>query len=126
MSTFKDRVLAMAEVILPPVHENPALKQLFWDSFNGYYSDLDRDSASKLDLLSKVINILCFLNHFKSLEKLEVEKREAFLKKIYFSPIKLVSAGFTGLRSLILVSYYGMPQSWQEIGYTGPLVNRPA
>lgn len=123
-SSFKTKVIAIAEVVIPSTAKNEELKNKFWKNFSYFFNDLDKDSASKLQLLTKAIASICFLYNFKSIEKLSLEKRETFLNKIHHFPVSKIVAGFTGLRNLMMVSFYSMEDTWNHIGYDGPIVKR--
>jgi hypothetical protein len=55
------------------------------------------------------------------------EEVAAFLKRWRTSRFGLLRAGYQALTQLIVAAWYGNPESWERIGYTGPpkLVGRP-
>jgi hypothetical protein len=79
----------------------------------------DEDSRGKLLLLIKVVNILSLLRYAKTIDKLELVKRDNLLKKMHNAPINVLRGGITGLRSLCLLSFYSLEENWQMIGFEG-------
>ncbi len=106
--SLKTRYLAIAEIIIPDIAENTALQIAFFTNFTIFFDSLDKDSSSKIELLIKVLSILAFFYQFKQIEKQSIEQRILFFDKIQHFPIAKIVAGFTGLRSLTLMSFYSM------------------
>lgn len=125
MDSFKTQVVYLAEAFIPELREDLGLKKDFIESFLFFFKDLDEDAAGKLKLLPKVLNILSVLNSFKTLKNHTPETRERVLQKLSHFPVSKIVAGLTGIRSLIFVSYYSMPQVWGRLNYDGPIVKRP-
>ncbi len=121
---FKKNIVSVAQILIPDLQHNKIMQDIFWQNFMYIYNDLDADSAQKIRLLSTVLNILCVLYYATSISSINQQKGEKFFKKIQSFPISKVSAGFTGLKSLILVSYYSTEQSWKNIQYEGPIVKK--
>lgn len=118
---FKVNILALAETMIVDLRQNEDLKNQFWTNFSSFFKDLDVDSAKKLNLLVTVVSLLSFLYNRAPLYTLTIQKREHFIERLYQFPITKIIAGFTGLRSLMMVSYYSMEQTWSNINYKGPL-----
>ncbi len=123
-TSFKKNLIAIAEVVLPDIQTDAKLKEDFWNNFSYFFNDLDADSSGKLKLLTGVIAKLSWVYNVKSFNKLNVVSREHYLKKISDFPVSKITAGFTGLRNLIMVSYYSMNNTWDDINYDGPIVQR--
>jgi len=116
---LKTTYLAISEIILPDIAQNNELKTAFYENFMVFFESLDKDSAAQLKLLIKVLGILSRIYTFKKINSLSIEQRSSFLDKIQNFPIAKIVGGFTGLRSLSLMSFYSMPKTWSTIGYEG-------
>lgn len=46
---------------------------------------------------------------------------EAFLQRWRTSSVSLFNAGYKGLVKLVSVSHFGLPDTWKQAGYPGPL-----
>ncbi len=114
---------AIAGALIPLKDEERA--EALHENFTFYYNDLDADSQGKISLLFKVIKILAVVLKRKSLLKMSIDERQSFFLSLQKFPVKKIVAGFTGLRSLILVAYYTLEPVWQELSYKGPIVKRP-
>lgn len=55
--------------------------------------------------------------HGRRFDRLEPPRRAHVLERLERSPILLLRRGFWGLRTLILMGYYGRPAGSREIGY---------
>lgn len=120
-SKFKPNIILFAEVIVPYLHQKVSLKDSFIKNFMQLFNGLEEDSASKIKLLVQLISILSFIYNFKSFDKLSYVKRKNFIDKLYQFPVGKIVAGLTGLRSLVLISYYGIDEVWPTINYNGPI-----
>ena len=120
-SKFKPNIILFAEVIVPYLHQKVSLKDSFIKNFMQLFNGLEEDSASKIKLLVQLISILSFIYNFKSFDKLSYVKRKKFIDKLYQFPVGKIVAGLTGLRSLVLISYYGIDEVWPTINYNGPI-----
>lgn len=116
---LKSTYLAIAEIILPDLYQNNDLEKTFYENFTIFFSSLDKDSKSQIKLLIKVLGVLSLIYTFKKIDKLNPKQRSLFLEKVQNFPIAKIVGGFTGLRSLTLMSFYSMPKSWSTIGYEG-------
>ena len=118
---FKQNIILFAEVIVPNLHKNTSLEYAFIKNFKELFQGLEEDSTTKIKLLVNVIDKLSFVYNFTSFENLSFEKRKNFINKLFHFPIGKVIAGLTGLRSLVLISYYGIDEVWPMINYDGPI-----
>jgi hypothetical protein len=57
------------------------------------------------------------LRYGRRLSRLHPARRLAFLERLETAPLLLVRRGFWGLRTLILMGYYGRPAAAAAIGY---------
>ncbi len=60
---------------------------------------------------------LPLLRYGRRLSRLSLPRRVAFLERVETAPLVLVRRGFWGLRTLILMGYYGRPAAAAAIGY---------
>jgi len=71
----------------------------------------------QLRLLINALDWLPLLRYGRRLRALDAPRRTAFLAAVQDSPILLLRRGFWGLRTLILMGYYGREAAGREIGY---------
>lgn len=79
----------------------------------------DRPPGLRRQLLM-LIRLLGFLPLFRfgrTFVALDAKRRLRFLESIQESPLLLLRRGFWGLRTLVLLGYYGRPEAAAEIGY---------
>lgn len=118
---FKQNIILFAEVIVPSLHKNTSFEYAFIKNFKELFQGLEEDSASKIKLLVQLIGMMSYVYNFKSFDKLSYTKRKKFIDKLYLFPVGKIVAGLTGLRSLVLISYYGIDEVWPTINYDGPI-----
>lgn len=118
---FKQNIILFAEVIVPSLHQNASLEYAFIKNFKQLFQGLEEDSATKIKLLVQFIDIMSYVYNFKSFNDLSYDKRQKFIDKLNQFPIGKIVAGLTGLRSLVLISYYGIDEVWPTINYDGPI-----
>lgn len=123
-TTFKRSVLLFAGVIVPEIESNTALHHPFWVNFDQLMDGIEPESNAKIKLLVKVIGVLSFIYNSKSFKSLSLEKRKRFIDQLYRFPISKIVGGITGLKSLVFIAFYGIPEVWKEINYTGPIVSK--
>ncbi len=54
------------------------------------------------------------------------ERVEAFLRRAQESRFFLLRRVYTSLQSLAVIAWFDLPAAWNEIGYPGPPIERPA
>jgi len=109
---------ALAQTIVP---EASRLDAAGWSVVEGI---IERALASRppalrrqLRLFIRALEWLPFLYYGKRFTALDPVRRSRFLQRMQDSPLLLVRRGFWGLRTLILLGYYGRPGAAAEIGY---------
>lgn len=65
----------------------------------------------------RALRWLPLVRHGRRFEALEADARVRVLQRLERSRILLLRRGFWGLRTLVLMGYYGRPRAAQEIGY---------
>ncbi len=118
---LKENILLFAEVIVPDLRHKTSLEYSFIKNFKQLFLGLEPDSASKIKLLVNVIDYLSIAYNFKSFEQLSFENRKKYIDKLFHFPVGKLVGGLTGLRSLVLISYYGIDEVWTTINYDGPI-----
>jgi hypothetical protein len=58
--------------------------------------------------------VLCYGRRFSSLDR---SQRERFLSSLQDHRLQLIRTGFWGLRTLVLLGYYGRPEVARSLGY---------
>lgn len=71
----------------------------------------------QIRLFLRVVNLLPVLSTGRTLTRLPVEKRAAFLATLHRSPLKPLRRGFWGIRTLLFMGYYNQDRIRREIGY---------
>ncbi len=71
----------------------------------------------QLALLLALLEWLPLLRYGRRLSRLDPARRLAFLERVEAAPLVVVRRGFWGLRTLILMGYYGRPAAAAAIGY---------
>ena len=107
---FKNNVLLFAEVIIPDLQDKTLVQEALFKNFNQLLNQLEYQADSKVKLLVKVIEFLSTVYHFKAFNKLTYSKRKGFINWLFQLPVAKIVAGLTGLRSLVLISYYGLEE----------------
>jgi len=109
---------ALAQTIVP---EASRLDAAGWTEVEGIVErTLARRPAAlrrQLRLLLHALEWLPLLYYGRRFTALDPVRRSRFLQRIQDSSLLLVRRGFWGLRTLILLGYYGRPAAAAEIGY---------
>ena len=71
----------------------------------------------QLRLFVRAISWLPVLRHGRTLGSLDPRRRDAYLRSVERSRLLLVRRGFWGLRTLVLLGYWGRPEAGEAIGY---------
>lgn len=71
----------------------------------------------QLRVFVRALSWLPVLRHGRTFASLDARRRNAFLRSVERSPILLVRRGFWGLRTLVLLGYWGRPEAGRAIGY---------
>jgi len=68
-------------------------------------------------LFLRVVEWLPLVRFGRRFTRLDPARRTRFLKSLQDAPLLLVRRGMWGLRTLLLMGYYGRPEAREEIGY---------
>lgn len=109
---------ALAVTVVP---EAERLDEKGWRDLGALVEDAlsDRPAGMRrqLVLLIRLLGILPLFRFGRTFGGLDAERRLRFLESIQDSPLLLLRRGFWGLRTLVLLGYYGRPEAGPEIGY---------
>lgn len=71
----------------------------------------------QLALFLTVLEWLPLLRYARRLSRLDPVRRATFLDRLQRAPLLLLRRGFWGVRTLVLMGYYGRRAAAREIGY---------
>lgn len=71
----------------------------------------------QLRVFVRALSWLPVLRYGRTLASLDARRRHAFLRSVERSRILLVRRGFWGIRTLVLLGYWGRPEAGAAIGY---------
>lgn len=61
--------------------------------------------------------------HAHRFTKLSPEAQDHVIEAVETSSVELLRAGFQALKAMAMMAYWRRPESWKQIGYSGPVVN---
>jgi hypothetical protein len=118
LSAFRPLVRAIASTIVP---EAVSLDEKGWADFDTLTDAAlgDRLVAlqRRLQLFLRAIDWLPLLRFGRRFNSLQPEQRARFLSGLENHSVQLIRSGFWGLRTLVLLGYYGRPDAVVAIGY---------
>ena len=68
-------------------------------------------------LFLRIVEWLPLVRYGRRFTRLDPKRQTSFLKTLQDAPLLLVRRGMWGLRTLLLMGYYGRPEAGDEIGY---------
>jgi hypothetical protein len=111
-------VQAVAVTLVP---EARALDDAGWDEVRGVMEDAlrsrPRGIARGLRAFVRVLQAAALLFHGRGLASLDGARRSRLFERLQRSRLTLVRRGFWGLRTLVLMGFYGRPAAALAIGY---------
>ena len=118
LAAYRPLVRAIAGTIVP---EAVTLDENAWGEFNSLMDAAlgDRPPAlqRRLQLFLRVIDWLPIIRFGRRFTSLAPAQRARFLSALENHSIQLIRSGFWGLRTLVLLGYYGRPEAAAAIGY---------
>jgi hypothetical protein len=113
---------ALSETIVPAAR---ALDEGAWREVRRIVEDAlaarPGPMARQLRALVRLLGVLPLLRYGRTFARLDPARRVRFLTSVQRSPLLLVRRGFWGLRTLVLMGYYGRADAAAEIGYAPDL-----
>ncbi len=76
-----------------------------------------RGLRRQLLLLLRLVEWLPLVRHGRRFTRLDAARRTRFLERLQDAPLLLLRRGCWGLRTLLLMGYYGRPEAARAIGY---------
>jgi len=117
-SSLEDPLRAIGSVVLPSPE---ALDEEGWVEAQTIIDKalLSRSPGVKrqIRLFLRLVNFLPVLSTGRTLVKLPVDRRAAFLQRLHRSPFMPLRRGLWGIRTLLFMGYYNQDRVRQEIGY---------
>ncbi|MCL5287372.1 MAG: gluconate 2-dehydrogenase subunit 3 family protein [Acidobacteria bacterium] len=118
LAAFRPLVRAIACTIVP---EAAAMDEKAWDEFDALMdsalADRPRELRRRLELFLRAIEWLPVIRFGRRFTSLEPAQRARFLSMLENHPAQIIRSGFWGLRTLVLLGYYGRPETVAAIGY---------
>ena len=109
---------AVATCVVP---EAARLEAAQWDQLEAIVARAiaarSRSVQRQLTLFLILLEWLPLLRYARRLSRLDSARRANFLDRLQRAPLLLLRRGFWGVRTLILMGYYGRPAAAREIGY---------
>lgn len=117
--TYARAVLrAIATTVVP---EATGLDATQWDEVESIIARAIAARAPRLRrslaLYFALLEWLPLLRYGRRFSQLDAERRRRWLARLQDAPVLLVRRGFWGVRTLILMGYYGRPDAAVAIGY---------
>ncbi len=118
LSAFRPLVRAIACTIVP---EAVSLDEMAWADFDkltdAALGDRPPTLQRRLQLFIRAIDWLPVFRFGNRFVLLQPAQRARFLSSLENHPVQLIRSGFWGLRTLVLLGYYGRPEAVATIGY---------
>jgi len=109
---------AVATCVVP---EAARLEAAQWDEMEAIVARAiaarSRSVQRQLTLFLILLEWLPLLRYARRLSRLDSARRANFLDRLQRAPLLLLRRGLWGVRTLILMGYYGRPAAAKEIGY---------
>jgi hypothetical protein len=117
---------ASAVAIVP---EAARLRPADWQELEGIVEaalDERPPVARRLRLLLRLLDVFALVRFRRRFSALDPILRARLLASLQDSPLALLRRGFWGLKTLVLMGYYGRAGAGSEIGYRADLRGWPA
>ncbi|MFQ5791460.1 MAG: hypothetical protein ACE5JI_13390 [Acidobacteriota bacterium] len=118
LSSFRAVLRAVAATVAPEAWELDEagwakLERLMEDSLRSRPRPLQR----RVKLFLGLIQWTPWLWYGRPFTSLDIRRRTRFLSYLESHPIRVIRVGFWGLRTLVMLGYYGQPMVARAIGY---------
>jgi hypothetical protein len=118
LASIRPVLRAIAVTIVP---ESAQLDEREWmaleDIVRGALEPRPRALQRQFILLVRMIDWLAVLRYGRRFTALDPDHRQRFLERLQNAPLLLIRRGIWGLRTLLLMGYYGRPAGARAIGY---------
>ena len=119
--TFTPVHAVFRAVVCTIVPEASALDEEGWTKLEALIDSVLRKQSHSIErrlrLFLYFIQWLPLFRFGRPFASLDPAQRTRFLSYLEDHPIRLIRLGFWGLRTLVLLGYYGRPEAAQAIGY---------
>ena len=118
----RDFLLAIARRIVPASAQmTPAARDAMVALVEGTLASRAPAMRRQLRLFLLALRWLPFLRYARPLDRLDGASQDAALRWFQDHPLQIVRGGFWGVRTLLLLGYYGQPAAGASIAYTPSL-----
>lgn len=118
LATVRSAFRAIAATVVP---EAAALDEPAWTALEAIVTDAlvarSPKTLRQLLLFIRLVEWLPLLRFGHRFTQLDPARRTRVLAGLQDAPALLLRRGCWGLRTLILMGYYGRPEAWRQIGY---------
>lgn len=118
LSAVRPQFRALAVAIVP---EAERLDEPAWAEVERIVDEAlsKRPAAIRRQLLVfiRALNLIPALRWGRTFRKLDRVRRTRFLRGLQDAPVLLLRRGFWGVRTLVLMGYYGRPDAYAQVGY---------
>jgi hypothetical protein len=112
-------LLAIAPRIVPAAaHMTPESRDAMVALIEGTLASRTPAMRRQFGLFLQVLRWLPFLRHMRPLDRLDGIRQDAALRWFQDHPLQIIRGGFWGVRTLVLLGYYGQPDHGPGIAYT--------
>ncbi len=118
LSSLHDPLRAIGSVVLPspePLDEEGWTQAL--GIIEGALASRPPGVKRQIRLFLRLANFLPVLSTGRTLVKLPLDRRAAFLQRLHRSPLMPLRRGLWGIRTLLFMGYYAQDRVRREIGY---------
>ena len=127
LSSLQNPLRAIGSAVLP---SSEALDDEGWAEaeriIEGALASKPAGIKRQIRLFLRLVNFLPILSTGRTLSKLPLEKRAAFLQRLHRSPLMALRRGMWGIRTLIFMGYYNQDRVREGIGYAADPGGWPA
>jgi hypothetical protein len=117
--------LAFAGRILPADESDPGAGTMETARLADYGMSRMPKVAKLIGLFIGAFEKLGFFFGGRGFSKLSPKRQERQMRWFENSPLPKFRLGFFGLKTFVWYGYYTRTANWKEIGYDGPVVDRP-
>ena len=118
LSSLQNPLRAIGSAVLPSA---AALDDVGWAEaeriIEGALASKPPGIKRQIRLFLRLVNLLPIISTGRTLTKLPLEKRAAFLQRLHRSPLMPLRRGMWGIRTLVFMGYYNQDQVREGIGY---------
>ena len=111
-------LLAIAPRIVPAAaHLTPEARDAMVALIEGTLASRTPATRRQFNLFLRAMRWLPFLRYLAPLDRLDAARQDAALRWFQDHPVQAVRGGFWGVRTLLLLGYYGQPAHGPSIAY---------